>query len=322
MNEAVIIGGGIHGTHISNVLCRDLGWREDRLKVIDPHECSCGRWKELTARVGMEFLRSPIVHHLGLSPWDLIQFKKHNSSSQWATSLGSKERPSLAMFNRHIDSVCENSGLQELRVRAEALSVRPFGPGLRVETTAGRFDTRRVVLAINSNDQPAIPSWAEGFKDCARHIFEPCYSHDWALASGEIAVVGAGITAAQAAILISDRAPGRVVLLSRAPLEVAEYDSDACWMGPKCLNRFALEKSYSRRRQLIQAARNKGTLTPEVFRELRRAERLGRLKLAVGNVEAVRCLDDGVVALLDSSGIELAAAGRVVLATGFLPGRR
>lgn len=321
MLEFVIIGGGIHGTYLSNVLVSELGWPAEEIKVIDPYDCACGRWKDLTARTGMEFLRSPIVHHLGSSPWDLKKYKSTNASKSWARSFGRKERPSLAMFNRHVDELCQRHGLSELRVKAEATAIVKKGSGLLVKTTAGDFETRRVILAISSNDKLMVPTWAAQIAPVAKHIFQPDFALDSINPGKRLVVVGAGITAAQVALHACSVSPGRVQLLIRRPLKVAEFDSDPCWMGPKCLSLFAQEHSYAKRRELIKSARNKGTVTPEVYESIRRAERRGELEVIVSEVDSARTTWSGQVTLLDAYNNHLALASNVILATGFMPGR-
>lgn len=321
MLEFVIVGGGIHGTYLSNVLVSELGWPADLVKVIDPYDCACGRWKEQTARTGMQFLRSPIVHHLGVSPWDLKNYKQANAGKSWASSLGRKERPSLAMFNRHVDDLCEKRGLSKLRVQAEATAIFRTAAGLRVRTTAGDFETKSVILATSSNDKLMMPVWAAEIAPVAKHIFQRDFTLD-AIRPGERQViVGAGITAAQVSLYAASVSPGRVRLIVRRPLKIAEFDSDPCWMGPKCLSLFAEEPSYIKRRELIKSARNKGTVTPEVYQAIRRAERRGELEVVVAEVASARATWSGQVTLLDAYNNHLALASSVILATGFMPGR-
>lgn len=321
MLEFVIVGGGIHGTYLSNLLVSELGWPAEYIKVIDPYDRACARWKELTARTAMKFLRSPIVHNLGVSPWDLKKFQNINEGKPWATSFGVKERPSLAMFNRHVETLCDKNGLSSLRIKGEATAIVKTKAGLIVKSTAGDFHTRRVILATSSNDKLLVPTWASQIAPLAKHIFQADFSLDSIRPGERQVIVGAGITAAQVALYASSVCPGRVKLVIRRPLKIAEFDSEPCWMGPKCLSLFAKETSYVKRREMIKSARNKGTVTPEVYEALRRAERRGDLQVVVGDVVSARLSRRGTVALLDAHGNQLAQASNVILATGFVPGR-
>lgn len=315
MLEFVIIGGGIHGTYLSNCLVNDLGWHASQIRVIDPHDDPCERWKCLTSRTAMQFLRSPIVHHVGISPWDLKNFKRLHRGESWSSSNGGKEHPSLEMFNRHIKYQCERSGLSDLRVKALCTAIHKTDNGLLVETTAGSFHTIRVVLAVSSNDRLAIPPWSDRLAS-VRHIFDTTIALEDIQAGRQLVIIGAGITAAQVALHAASLSPGNVQLISRHPLKVAEYDSDPCWMGPKCLHSFASERDYAKRRHIIRTSRNKGTVTSEVYQSLKLAEKKGALDLILGQVEAVRSKDNGEMSLFvpDMHWVDTA---QVILATGF-----
>jgi len=321
MLDCIIIGGGIHGTYLSNLLTAELGYSKSKVRVVDPHTDACGRWKELTSRTGMQFLRSPGVHHLDISPWALSRYERRHQKEEWARSMGSTHRPSLAMFNHHIESICEEGGLNKLRIQGEATAIRKTARGLEVQTTAGAFEAREVILAISSNDKLEVPAWAEQVKPVAMHVFDPDFSFSSLMPGEKIVVVGSGITAAQVALYAAKISPGNVQLLIRHPLKIAEFDADPCWMGPKCLSLFSAEKDYSRRREMIKSARNKGTVTPEVFAAVRKAERLGVLKVVVAEVESAHKVWNNQATLLDAYNNNLCLASHVLLATGFAPGR-
>lgn len=321
MLDFVVIGGGIHGTYLSNVLINALGYKPHKIKVLDPLETPCQRWDELTSKTGMEFLRSPVVHHLGLSPWDLRHYLVKNKSGSKAAAFGPYERPSLSLFNKHVQFVCDKGGLMQTRATGSALNIRRLRHSLRIESTAGNLDAKRVILATNSNDRPLIPSWASKAPGQVWHIFDRAFTPELILPGESIAVVGAGITAAQFALKTCELSPGNVHLLIRRPLKVAEFDSDACWMGPKCLSIFALEKDYDNRRQLIKQARNKGTVTPEVLAAVNSAITSGKLKVRVCDVEDCSRIGLTNLKLHDTHGDTLCEVSKVVLSTGFVPGR-
>ncbi len=68
----VMIGGGFHGTHLSNVLIKKRITGKDDLRVIEPHNEALALWKNVKRNVGMEYLRSPKVHHLDLELFDRV----------------------------------------------------------------------------------------------------------------------------------------------------------------------------------------------------------------------------------------------------------
>ena len=46
MLEWLIVGGGIHGTHLSLVLTEKLGFSRDSVRVHDPHHDPLARWRQ------------------------------------------------------------------------------------------------------------------------------------------------------------------------------------------------------------------------------------------------------------------------------------
>lgn len=45
----LIIGGGIHGTHLAHLLTAAKGVPRERLRVLDPHPEPLARWNRLTS---------------------------------------------------------------------------------------------------------------------------------------------------------------------------------------------------------------------------------------------------------------------------------
>ncbi|MCI0552745.1 MAG: hypothetical protein L0287_17485, partial [Anaerolineae bacterium] len=62
MLDWLIVGGGIHGTHLSYYLTQRLGVSAERVRVLDPFVEPLARWDVMTTNVGMTYLRSPHVH--------------------------------------------------------------------------------------------------------------------------------------------------------------------------------------------------------------------------------------------------------------------
>nr|WP_326092391.1 hypothetical protein [Bacillus haynesii] len=74
------------------------------LAIIDPHERPLDIWKRNTERVRMEYLRSPSVHHIDVTPFSL---QTYADKSQWAeVFFGRYKRPALSLFNQHCDAMC------------------------------------------------------------------------------------------------------------------------------------------------------------------------------------------------------------------------
>ena len=83
MLEWLIIGGGVHGTHLSHLLVHGAGVPDDRLRVLDPHPEPLAVWRRHTARCGMRHLRSPATHHIDLPILSLYRFAQERPSLLW-----------------------------------------------------------------------------------------------------------------------------------------------------------------------------------------------------------------------------------------------
>lgn len=327
MLDWLIIGGGIHGTHISHSLIATGKAAFDRVRVLDPYEQPLARWDECTANTGMRFLRSPVVHHLAVDPYDLQKFVKTARGSALAEFAEPYQRPALQLFRAHSEALLKQFRLRALRIQGRAIGLQRCPGGLRVETKTGSLEAKRVLLAISLSEQPEWPGWAARIREAGggiHHIFEPGFNRaalpDWT----QCVVVGGGITAAQTALALARRAPGNVTLLQRHETRLHQFDSDPGWMGPKFMNGFAHTRNFTVRRQLIAAARHRGSLPPDVAAELKTALESGQIRQRITTaIGATWAKARGIEFHL---GDENQREGRltadcVVLATGFAPTR-
>jgi cation diffusion facilitator CzcD-associated flavoprotein CzcO len=180
-----------------------------------------------------------------------------------------------------------------------------------------------VVLAIGLGEQPCWPPWAQaGRLSGARvdHVFDPGFTRAAVLPSERVAVVGGGISAAQLALSLAERAPGKVVLVSRHGARVHQFDSDPGWLGPKQMQAFERTADHGARRAMIAAARHRGSMPPEIAARLAKSIATGALVRREFEVEALHPRADGAAALAVRDGDEI-VADRIVLATGFEPAR-
>ena len=323
MLDWLLIGGGVHGTHLSLALTARLGWAARRVRVLDPHPEPLALWAHQTANAGMVFLRSSLVHHVGLHPYALKRFAKA-SGPALARFAPPYSRPAYALFQAHAAQVVGVHGLGDLRVRGRAAGLRRMANGWRVETDRGALEARRVVLAVGNTERLCWPAWAQKLRAVGAavdHLFDPSFDRA-AVPEGErVAVVGGGISAAQAAVALGRRGPA--VLVARHALRVHALDADPGWLGPKNMDGFLRERCPAVRRQAVDGARHRGSMPPDVLRSLRKAERRGEVVSATAEVEGAEIGPLGIGLSLrrpDGSGSSI-WADRVVLATGFDAGR-
>lgn len=303
----LIIGGGVQGSHLALVLRHRLGVAADALRVIDDAPAPLAAWKQRAAACGMEFLRSPQAHHLGLRADALRRIScRHGPHS--GNFLGPYRRPSTALFAAHAEALvaAEPPGL---RARDRVERIEALAGGYRVVARRQSWLTRRLLLAPGPAG-PLRPRWAA---DLA-HVFDLDYAAP-ITARGTVAVIGGGISAAQTALALAHRSR-EVVLVAPRAMRIADFDAAPCYAGPKCLEPFAAG-GWRRRRRHITAARYPGSLPRDVAQRLRQAVARGAIRVQLGYATGTG--DRGVRL---ANGHELPAT-EVVLATGLardLPG--
>ena len=321
MLEWLIIGGGVHGTHLSLALLRAAGVPHDRLTVLDPWDEPLARFFRFTEATGMSYLRSPAVHHLDLRPYALRAFAKRGHGKRIARFVAPYDRPGLAFFRAHCESVVRSHGLSQIRARATALRLDRVDAGFRVDTDRGALVARRVVAAVGLGDQPCWPEWAAALRASGRvqHVFDGPAPLEMTRAGERVLVIGGGITAGQLACSLLDRG-ALVTLVSRHEPRVHRFDSDPIWLGPAGLTGFHAEPNPDARRHVIQAARRRGSMPPELDHRIRIEAHRGRLARRTGDVTRAE-LDRADLRVELSSDAGAVTADRIVLATGFLPHR-
>lgn len=320
MLDWLIVGGGVHGTYLSHVLTGRAGWPRDRVRVLDPHATPLVRWDQMTTNVGMDFMRSSLVHHLDLDPYALKRFAKTPEGEPLARFAPPYKRPSYTFFQHHTRSVVRQHQLEALRIQGRARGLQRTSGGWQIETDEGTLEARRVLLALGLSEQLCWPCWTSSLRHTSGpiyHVFDEAFQRDRLPAWRHAVVVGGGVSAAQTALALAERQPGTVTLLARHEARVHPFDSDPGWMGPKNLAAFHRQPCRMQRRTAIDGARHRGSVPPDVWRRLCYTARAGRLAHQFGEVAEALLGDDGLVRLrLDAPSGRL-TADLVMLATGF-----
>lgn len=325
MLEWLIIGGGIHGAHLAHALIHRKKWRADAIRILDPHPALLHVWCRQTASTGMTFLRSPAVHNIGLTPSDLLTLARKAPARSFAQFALPYRRPSLRLFNHHAHQTIQTHNLHKLHIRGRATGFSLEHNRICVETQMGQLDARRVLLATGPSEHLAWPDWATPHKQSSRiyHVLDPDFHRNDLLDWQHAVVIGAGLSASQVARALARQRPGAVTLLSRSTPSVHQFDADPGWMGPKYLTGFRLEQDYRQRRDMIQGARHRGSITPNEAGELRRDRKRGSLMHRIAQVVRVSPRPQKTLELYLDTGDRL-VTDLIVLATGFKqqrPGR-
>ncbi len=320
MLEWLIIGGGIHGTYLANLLTRLPGTEGDQVRILDPHSALLAAWTRQTANCGMTYLRSPATHNIDRPILSLYRYAQTCGDLTRTAFIPPYNRPSLELFQRHCRHVIAANRLEQIHVCRRARSVKKDGRNLVVETDGSPLRTRRLILAVGMSEQPCWPGWARALQiEGARiaHVFDADFNRREWTHNRRTIVVGGGITAVQTALKLVTETRGTVHLLSRHALRESQYDFNPCWIGPKCLRAFYGE-DLPQRRATIDRARIAGSLPSEVLAAFNQALSAKRIGFSEG-----RCLDaamaNGAVRLETAAGV--IEADQVILATGFTPRR-
>jgi len=324
MLDWLIIGGGIHGTHLALVLTQRAGVAREWLRILDPHPSLLARWHACTANTGMQFLRSGAVHHIDLHPEALTRFATTPAGQPHRRFTEPYRRPGLALFNAHAAHLSNQYDLPALQIVGRAHGLTRCADGWRVETSAGSIAARRVALAIGSAEHSHWPEWAQHLRTTGapiQHIFTPGFCRADLPPWTHAVVVGGGISAAQTALALAQQQPGTVTLLTRHALRKHDLDSDPGWIGPKYQVGFQQLTDYVQRRATIQQARHRGSVPPDVAVQVRRTVQAEQMRLVQTALVDAYQDDPGQVQLILADGAGTLTSDRVILATGFDPQR-
>ncbi|NJN83137.1 MAG: SidA/IucD/PvdA family monooxygenase, partial [Caldilineaceae bacterium] len=243
-------------------------------------------------------------------------------------------RPAYDLFQAHNRHLVQQNRLDRLWLRGTALRLHKRMHSWDVETDQGKLSARRILLALGRTDL-AWPVWSSALRQAKdrtsssapiHHLFEESFDIASVPSWRHLVVVGGGISAAQVACSLSERAGrdgfnGRVTLLMRHPVRKAHFDSHPCWNGPKCLKKFHHTADYAQRRAQIAEGRYRGTIPHDVMRVVECHCEEETLDLCQDQVFAAQLLPSqqrasAEVRLRLASGATI-NADRIILATGF-----
>ena len=318
MLDWLIIGGGIHGTAISFYLTHRKRVSRDTLRVLDPHESPLALWKHFTANTGMQYLRSPKVHNLHYDPWSIRTFAETQQGHPLANFMPIYDRPSLQFFNQYSEWLIDRYALNALRIQGRANSLKRGDDRWLVKTTQGVIESKRIVLATGSSEQPLWTNWGRKLhKQGApiHHIFDRDFVRADLNQWSHAIIVGGGISAAQTSLTLAHQHPNTVSMLSPHEIQIAHFDSDPCWVTRLCLDDFHAEPDVNKRREMITQARYVGTMPSNIADDLRHAIDSTQLEFTVAEVESVR-YDGNMITLYTYDG-RTYQSDCIILATGF-----
>ncbi|WP_101843527.1 FAD/NAD(P)-binding protein [Halobacillus sp. Marseille-P3879] len=313
MYKVVIIGGGIQGCTVAAHLLHFNKVSKDELLIIDRFEQPLNKWKSISKRIGMTYLRSPSVHHLDPDPYSLKKYAKVNDFA--GAFLGHYGRPRLDMFNQHCEDIIERKELIDCWRQGMVTGLERAKGAWKVSIDQLKIvEAESVVLAMGMNDRPCFPKWTESILREHPHRIQHIFSEEIDEQQESFAVIGGGITAAHLVKTLTTRYLKPVTLIKRHPYRTADLDSDPGWLGPKYLTTFHQSKCYIERRSLINEARNRGSITKGLRSELKSLELSGKLDVKTDEVKKVRSTNSHVKIYLKAH--KPVTVSKLILATG------
>ena len=322
MLDWLIIGGGVHGTYLANVIHNHYSHSGNRLalRVLDPEGRPMARWERLTKNAQMEYLRSPRVHHIDLASNSLHLFALNNYKNKNACYAEPYYRPNLELFRQHSQSVILQNNLVNIFIRGRAIQIKELSGGLSISTTLGTIKTRHLLLCIGLSDQPLWPAWARTLKENKGHIYhilDPNTRLENLDIPQSLIIVGGGLTAFQTALASARKNSGKIVIVTRHGQRIHQFDTDPGWIGPKYLSGFHRIQHYNTRRKIINAARNRGSIPADVLEQLNLHIRDGKIEIIQGEVTSCHKKEDGTIQTRMTKISKPIITKMIILATGF-----
>jgi len=274
--DIAIIGAGPHALTLATHLLQKRKQMLTRFIVFDPSGIWMSRWNRQFAALEIPHLRSPAVHQPDPNPHMLRTFAEFRRSELSPPY----DLPGTRLFQDFCQEVICRWQLQDQVYPAQVVQIKPIGYPLRSRFRLSLADgrsliARRVVLAIGGG-MPHVPDWVSRVQSPypPEHL---CHSQQVDLPgmqlSGEkVLIVGGGLTSGHLAVGAIDKG-AQAIVISRRTFQEKLFDAEPGWLGPKYLNSFWAEPSWEARWQMIQQARNGGSITPALMTQLRRLHR-------------------------------------------------
>ncbi|MCU0552901.1 MAG: lysine N(6)-hydroxylase/L-ornithine N(5)-oxygenase family protein [Leptolyngbya sp. Prado105] len=274
--DIAIVGAGMQALTLVTHLLQKRQKLYDRITVFDPSGKWIQQWQHQFAAQEIPHLRSPVVHHPEPDSFALRRFAESKPNQLFPPY----DLPGTELYESFCWDVIQRWQLQNHVMAAKVIRVEPLHRGFRLGLEDGQTVlAQRVVMATGS----AIAQVPEWVNQIATPYPDDRLVHSQAidlrllkLAGERILIVGGGLTSGHLAIGAINRG-ATVSLMSRRSLTEKLFDADPGWLGPKYLKGFHAEVDWFVRWQMIQQARNGGSLTPAMMTQLRRAKHSNRL---------------------------------------------
>jgi FAD-NAD(P)-binding len=280
--DIAIIGAGPHALTLVTHLLQKRQTMRNRFLVLDPSGTWMQQWHQQFTALEIPHLRSPAVHHPDPNPAALRAFAEHRSEELFPPY----DLPGTQLFRDFCQTLICRWQLQDRVLPGQIQRLEPMVCGnrsrFRLWLASGvSIIARRVVLAVGGGASQ-MPDWTHRIRlPYPRERL--CHSRQvnfctLRLPGERVCIVGGGLTSAHLAVGALARG-ARVTLLVRRQLQEKLFDAEPGWLGPKYLKGFEAESDCWKRWEMIQQARNGGSIPPAMMMALRRYQRQGQLTI-------------------------------------------
>lgn len=319
-----VVGTGIHGLHLATSAVETGIVSPENLLLLDRYPENLFLWDRRVRNCCMDYLRSPASH--GLDPRFPALRRLMRDPGDWTDPY---HRPSVPLFRRHGEDRIRRFLGGAHRITGEVTAIdrddsspgRPFRVALRPEGTDRQYRSYRAAAVILAPGMapPCIPGPFQGLPvpsdgvERVLHVHEVRFDPHRIQAGEEILVVGGGIAALHLLPALAERQCS-VTLWRRDPITVHQFDSDPCFIGPRCSGEMRRAGTDEERIRLLRRNRRPGSVPPDLYRRYREDLDRGRysereLQVTEAEVIGARVCVRGTAAV--------GTFDRVILCTGF-----
>ncbi|WP_416671280.1 SidA/IucD/PvdA family monooxygenase [Egbenema bharatensis] len=277
--DLAIVGAGPHALTLVTHLLQKKKSMRGRFIVFDPSGQWMRQWNHQFAALEIPHLRSPAVHQPDPDPHALRTFAEGRSHELFPPY----DLPGTKLFQDFCQEVIRRWQLQTCVYPAQVLQIQPLTEQrsrFHLELSNGQTIVARRVVIANGGGRPHLPEWVERIpqnypSDRLLHSHQ-VNLRGLHLRGERVLIIGGGLTSGHLAVGAIQRG-AQVMLMSRRSIYEKLFDADPGWLGPKYLKDFWAEPNWFTRWQMIQQARNGGSMTPAMLTQLRRLQRDGKI---------------------------------------------
>jgi cation diffusion facilitator CzcD-associated flavoprotein CzcO len=280
--DIAILGAGTQALTLTTHLLQKKADLHKKISVFDPSGTWLTQWRHQFAAQEIAHLRSPAVHHPDPNPYELRRFAENRLNELFPPY----DLPGTKLFEDFCGEVIRRWKLENLVYPSKVVNILPIScqsrPRFQLVFADGNTSIARRVVLATGNGILQYPDWVAKIpsnypSERLSHSQQIDLRH-LKLTGEKILIIGGGLTSGHLAMGAIDRG-AIVTLMTRRKFQEKLFDADPGWLGPKYLQKFYAEIDWFSRWQMIQQARNGGSLTPAIMLQLRKAFRQGQVIL-------------------------------------------